>query len=56
MGFALRSHIRLMDMFNAVNSVMQIITLDASAGSNHADGDTAFVYLKSFEFVFFFHV
>lgn len=34
-----------MDMFNVVNSVLQIIALDASVGSNRADGDTAFEYL-----------
>jgi hypothetical protein len=41
-----------MDMFNSVNSVLQIVGSDATAGSNRADGDTAFNYLTSFEFVF----
>jgi hypothetical protein len=41
-----------MDMFNSVSSVLQIIAADSSAGANRADGDTAFTYLTSFEFVF----
>jgi hypothetical protein len=41
-----------MDMFNAVSSVLQTIGSDSIAGSNRADGDTAFNYLTSFEFVF----
>jgi hypothetical protein len=41
-----------MDMFNAVSSVLQTIGSDSTAGSNHVDGDTAFNYLTSFEFVF----
>jgi hypothetical protein len=41
-----------MDMFNPVSSVLQNLAADSTAGSNRADGDTAFKYLTSFEFVF----
>jgi hypothetical protein len=51
-GSHLASISSLMDMFMAVNSVLQIIGSDATAGTHRADGDTAFKYLTSFEFVF----
>ena len=51
-GSHLGSISSLMDVFNPVNSVMQLIASDATAGTNRADGDTAFKYLTSFEFVF----
>jgi hypothetical protein len=41
-----------MDLFNPVSSVLQNLASDSSAGANRADGDTAFNYLTSFEFVF----
>jgi hypothetical protein len=42
----------LMDMFNAVRSVLHNIGADASTGLIRADGDTSFNHLISFEFVF----
>jgi hypothetical protein len=51
-GSHLGSISSLMDMFNSVSSVLQIIAADSSAGANRADGNTAFSYLTSFEFVF----
>ena len=42
----------LMHMFNAVRVVLENLAADSSAGANRADGDTAFTYLSSFEFVF----
>jgi hypothetical protein len=39
-------------MFAAVSSVLQSIAADPSPGSIRADGDTAFGYLSSFEFIF----
>ncbi|XP_074580574.1 uncharacterized protein LOC141836984 [Curcuma longa] len=51
-GSHLKSISSLMNMFNAVSSVLQNIAADGSSGSIRADGDTAFGYLVSFEFVF----
>jgi hypothetical protein len=51
-GSHLGSISSLMDMFNPVRLVLQNIAADSSAGANRADGDTAFSYLTSFEFVF----
>jgi hypothetical protein len=38
-------------MFNAVSTVLQKIALDGPA-SVRADGNTSFIYLTSFEFIF----
>ena len=51
-GSHLGSIASLMDLFNPVSSVLQNLASDSSAGANRADGDTAFNYLTSFEFVF----
>lgn len=51
-GSHLGSISSLKTMFNAVSSVLQKIGSDGSAGSIRADGDTAFIYLCSFEFIF----
>ncbi|OQU84851.1 hypothetical protein SORBI_3004G133201 [Sorghum bicolor] len=51
-GSHLGSISSLMDMFNPVSLVLQNLAADSSAGANCADGDTAFSYLTSFEFVF----
>jgi hypothetical protein len=51
-GSHLASVSSLMDMFKADSSVPQAIGSDATAGSNRADGDTAFNYLTSYEFAF----
>uniref|UniRef100_A0A453B994 DUF4371 domain-containing protein n=2 Tax=Aegilops tauschii subsp. strangulata TaxID=200361 RepID=A0A453B994_AEGTS len=51
-GSHLGSISSLKKMFKAVNSVLQNIASDGSAGSIRADGDTAFNYLSSFEFIF----
>jgi hypothetical protein len=42
----------LMDMFNPVSTVLQNLAADSSTGANRFDGDTAFNYLITFEFVF----
>jgi hypothetical protein len=51
-GSHLGSICGLMDMFNPVSTVLQNLAADSSAGANRADGDTAFNYLITFEFVF----
>ena len=51
-GSHLGSISSLMDMFNPVSSVLQKLAADSSPGTYHADGDTSFNYLTSFEFVF----
>jgi hypothetical protein len=50
-GSHLGSISSLKAMFNAVSLVLQKIASDGSAGSIRADGDTAFIYLSSFEFI-----
>jgi hypothetical protein len=42
----------LMDLFNHVCVVLQNFASDSTAGTHHADGDTAFNYMITFEFVF----
>jgi len=51
-GSHLGSIASLMDLFNPVSSVLQNLASNSSAGANRADGDTAFNYLTSFEFIF----
>ncbi|KAL5652672.1 hypothetical protein ACJX0J_038130, partial [Zea mays] len=51
-GSHLGSISSLIDMFNAVSSVLQNLAADSSAGANRDDGDTSFNYLISFDFVF----
>jgi hypothetical protein len=50
-GSHLGSISSLKAMFNAVSLVLQKIASDGTAGSIRADGDTAFIYLSSFEFI-----
>ena len=51
-GSDLGSISSLMNMFKAVSSVLQNLASDSTTGANHADGDTSFKYLTSFEFMF----
>jgi hypothetical protein len=51
-GSHLGSISSLMDMFKLVSSVLQKLVADSSTGTHHADGDTSFKHLSSFEFVF----
>jgi hypothetical protein len=51
-GSHLGSVSSLMDMFNLVYVVLQNLASDSIAGTHHADGDTAYNYMITFEFVF----
>ncbi|XP_074592442.1 uncharacterized protein LOC141848299 [Curcuma longa] len=46
------AHLLAIGELETVSSVLQNIAADGSSGSIHADGDIAFGYLVSFEFVF----
>ena len=50
-GSHLGSISSLKAMFNPVSIVREKIASDGTAGSIRADGDTAFIYLSSFEFI-----
>jgi hypothetical protein len=45
-----------MHLFNPVKLVLEKLAADSTAGANRADGDTAFTYLTSFEFVFILYM
>jgi hypothetical protein len=51
-GSHLGSVSSLMDIFNTVCVVLQNLVSDSTASTHHADGDTAYNYMITFEFVF----
>jgi hypothetical protein len=51
-GSHLGSISSLMNLFNHVCVVLQNFVVDSTAGAHRADGDTAFNYMITFEFVF----
>jgi hypothetical protein len=55
-GSHLGSVSSLMHLFNPVKLVLEKLAADSTAGANRADGDTAFTYLTSFEFVFILYM